>query len=223
MSSTHFFDMQKLVRDLYQLQRENEVTHLNRILEKDAQMEKMKAYYESEMEKMKVYYESEMEKKETEMKETNMWFEHQLLEVRKIYYWEREKNSRLESDFEERTQEAELLHENMTKTLLGLQENIEAKEAKDKELHATREMALKKQIEVLQESERALQKEFERVYASEITKEVELLVASEKVEMLMASEIALKKEIEGDTKTIVELERIIEAMDAAFVSLIMRK
>jgi hypothetical protein len=49
-------------------------------------------------------------------------------------------------------------------------------------------------------------------------------VASEKVEMLMmASEIALKKEIEGDTKTIVELERIIEAMDAAFVSLIMRK
>jgi hypothetical protein len=111
----------------------------------------------------------------------------------------------------------------MTKTLLGLQENIEAKEAKDKELHATREMALKKQIEVLQESERALQKEFERVYASEITKEVELLVASEKVEMLMASEIALKKEIEGDTKTIVELERIIEAMDAAFVSLIMRK
>jgi uncharacterized protein YlxW (UPF0749 family) len=68
-------------------------------------------------------------------------------------------------------------------------------------------MALKKEVEMLQTSEMALKKEVEMLQASEMAQEVELL---------QASEMTLKKEVKGDTKTIQELERIVEALDAAF-------
>ncbi|KAK2363592.1 hypothetical protein P8452_66761 [Trifolium repens] len=75
-------------------------------------------------------------------------------------------------------------------------ENEREKERKNyHQMLQASEMALKKEIEMLQASEMALKKE---------------------VEMLQASEMALKKEVKGDTKTIQVLERIVEALDAAF-------
>jgi hypothetical protein len=96
--------MQRTLRDLDQLQKDNEAIHLNRISEKETQIEEMKAYHESQL-----------EKKESETKELKMWFDHQLRDVRNFYYSEREKSSRLESEVQKRTEDAKLIQENLKK------------------------------------------------------------------------------------------------------------